>query len=207
VTPIGNFVDRMRPYFVRQPKVRPAATAPQPAAAAPQSAAQPQAAPQKQPAAAAAGSAAPAQPTQPQAPAVDGGELAKRRERLAREFAELQWDLGGLTYEMAIRDHFRLDLLVRQAAKLQQVDAELGSVDRLLHMEQAGAAGTCPSCGALFSRGAVYCWQCGKDLMPQSRIQAPTQAAQQQPPSQPQAQSTPTPPTPTPPTPTRPPSK
>ena len=198
MTPIGGLFDRMRPYFVRQPKVRPPATSPQPAAAP------------QQPAAAASGapSAAPAQPTQPQAPAVDGGELAKRRERLAREFAELQWDLGGLTYEMAIRDHFRLDLLVRQAAKLQQVDAELGSVDRLLHMEQAGAAGTCPSCGALFSRGAVYCWQCGKDLMPQSRIQAPTQAAAQQPPpSQPEAQSTPTPPTPTPPTPTRPPSK
>ncbi len=66
---------------------------------------------------------------------------------------------------MARRDHFRLDVLVRQAAKLQGVDAELGEVERLLHLERAGAGGTCPACGALHARGAVYCWQCGADLM------------------------------------------
>ena len=162
MTRIGDFVDRIRPYFVRQPKVRPPAA---PTAAASQRA--PAASPPV------AGAAQP-QPTP--APAVNAGELAKRREELAREFAELQWDLGGLTYEMAIRDHFRLDLLVRQAAKLQQVDAELGSVDRLLQLGQAGAAGTCPSCGALYSRGAVYCWQCGKDLMAQTTVQRPAAA-------------------------------
>jgi hypothetical protein len=92
-------------------------------------------------------------------------ELAARKDRLTRELAELQWDLGGLTYEMAIRDHFRLDVLVRRAARLQEVDAELGEIERLLKMEDAGASGTCPSCGALHSRGAVYCWQCGASLM------------------------------------------
>ena len=66
---------------------------------------------------------------------------------------------------MARRDHFRLDIVVRQAAKLQEVDAELGEVERLLRLDQAGAGGTCPSCGALHARGAVYCWQCGADLM------------------------------------------
>jgi hypothetical protein len=97
-------------------------------------------------------------------------ELVERRRRLQEEFAEAQWNLGGLTYEMAIRDHFRLDVLVRQAARVQQIDAELGEVERLLRLEQAGAAGDCPSCGALYSRGAVYCWQCGGNLIPESRV-------------------------------------
>lgn len=93
------------------------------------------------------------------------GDLEKRRDRLSRELAELQWDLGGLTYEMASRDHFRLDVLTKQAAKLQQVDAELAEVERMLKLDQAGAAGACGSCGALYARGSVFCWQCGKDLM------------------------------------------
>ena len=59
-------------------------------------------------------------------------ELRRRRDVLAQEVTELHWDLGGLTYEMAIRDHFRLDVLVRRAAKLQERDAELTEVERLL---------------------------------------------------------------------------
>jgi hypothetical protein len=92
-------------------------------------------------------------------------DLERRRDRLARELSELQWDLGGLTYEMASRDHFRLDVLTAQAAKLQRVDAELAEVERMLKLDQAGAAGACGSCGALYARGSVFCWQCGKDLM------------------------------------------
>ncbi len=95
-------------------------------------------------------------------------ELERRRDRLAGELVELQWDLGGLAYEMATRDHFRLDVLNRKAAQLQRVDAELAEVERLLRLDQAGAAGACGNCGALYARGAVFCWQCGKDLMPQS---------------------------------------
>ncbi len=122
------------------------------------------------------------------APAPEGvvpSELEARRERLAGEFAELQWDLGGLVYEMAARDHFRLDVVVRRAAKLQAVDAELADVERLLRLEEAGAAGNCPACGALYARGAAFCWQCGNDLMPAGRgatqpapapAPAPTQA-------------------------------
>ena len=75
--------------------------------------------------------------------AAEPSELERRRDRLAEELAELQWDLGGLAYEMAARDHFRLDVLTRQAARLQTVDAELGEVERLLRLEQAGAAGSC----------------------------------------------------------------
>jgi len=99
-----------------------------------------------------------------------GTELRARRDRLARELAERQFDLGGLAYEMAVRDHFRLDVLLREAARLQEVDAELGEVERLLRLEEAGAAGTCPSCGALHSRGAVFCWQCGTQLLDQAEI-------------------------------------
>jgi hypothetical protein len=92
-------------------------------------------------------------------------DLRRRRDALAEQVTELHWDLGGLAYEMAIRDHFRLDVLVRRAAMLQERDAELAEVERLLRMEQEGVAGGCPTCGAPHSRGALYCWQCGTTLM------------------------------------------
>lgn len=95
-------------------------------------------------------------------------ELRARRKALAERYATAQWDLGGLTYEMAIRDHFRLDALVRKAAELQELDAELAEVERLLALEEAGAAGNCPDCGALHSRGATFCWRCGGRLLEES---------------------------------------
>jgi hypothetical protein len=101
---------------------------------------------------------------------VGSPELRERRDRLAERFAELQWDLGGLAYEMAARDHFRLDVLVRMAARLQEVDAELAEVERLLRLDEAGAAGSCSSCGALYARGAVFCWQCGADLIARTAV-------------------------------------
>ena len=103
-------------------------------------------------------------PTAP-APTQAVGELRAQRDTLAERVAELHWDLGGMTYEMAIRDHFRLDVLVRQAAALQEADAELGEVERLLAMEETATTGTCRSCGSVHSRGAVYCWKCGQALM------------------------------------------
>jgi hypothetical protein len=100
-------------------------------------------------------------------------ELLERRDRLAREFVELQWDIGGMTYEMASRDHFRLDVLVRHAARLQAIDSELAEVERILRLEHAGAAGTCSACGALHARGAAYCWQCGRELIERGRVAGP----------------------------------
>ena len=97
--------------------------------------------------------------------AVSAPELQARRTALMREFATLQWDLGGLAYEMAIRDHFRLDLLARQAARLQEVDAQLGAIEQLARIDTGGAAGACPNCDALYPRGAVFCAQCGQQLM------------------------------------------
>jgi chorismate mutase len=99
----------------------------------------------------------------------DGGtvDLERRRDQLTARVAELQWDLGGLVYEMAIRDRIRVDVLVKRAATLQEADAELGEVERILKMDQTSTAGTCPSCGAPHSSGAVFCWQCGHSLLPQ----------------------------------------
>jgi hypothetical protein len=91
--------------------------------------------------------------------------LVRKREALAGEVAEAQFDLGGLAYEMAIRDHFRLDVLTRRAARLQELDAELAETERLLRLADGGASGSCRSCGALHSRGAVFCWQCGSRLL------------------------------------------
>jgi len=92
-------------------------------------------------------------------------ELRRRRDALAEQVAELHWDLGGLTYEMAIRDHFRLDVLVRRAAILQERDAELAELERLLALEQSASVGACSNCDAPHSRGAAFCWQCGAALM------------------------------------------
>jgi hypothetical protein len=91
--------------------------------------------------------------------------LRRRRDALAKQVIELHWDLGGLAYEMAVRDHFRLDVLVSRAALLQERDAELAEVERLLRLEESASAGVCPACGAPHSRGALFCWQCGGTLL------------------------------------------
>ncbi len=111
---------------------------------------------------------APPAPPQPGPPgssqAMDGSELAARRAALAARFAELQWDLGGVVYEMAGRDHFRLDVLVARAAELQEIEGSLAEAERLLRLEEAGAAGACPHCGSLYARGSDFCWHCGLAL-------------------------------------------
>ncbi len=96
-------------------------------------------------------------------------DLRRRRRELAERVAELTWDLGGLAYEMAIRDHYRLDVIARKAAELQQVDAELDEVQRLLAGAEAGIHGQCRSCGAVHSRGAAFCWHCGASLLEEAR--------------------------------------
>ena len=103
------------------------------------------------------------------APSGSMAELRRRRHELAERVAALTWDLGGLAYEMAIRDHYRLDVLARKAAELQKLDGELGEVQRLLATTEAGIHGQCRSCGAVHSRGAAYCWHCGAPLMEEAR--------------------------------------
>ena len=91
-------------------------------------------------------------------------ELRAQRDRLVEKFTIMQADLGGAFYEMAIRDHVRLDVLTRKAAELQRVDAELATVEAALELERSGAAGICPGCGAPFGAGTRFCGQCGAPL-------------------------------------------
>jgi hypothetical protein len=94
-------------------------------------------------------------------------DLKRRRDQLNARVAELQWDLGGLVYEMAVRDRIRVDVIVQRTAVLQDADAELGEVERLLRLEESGTAGACASCGSPHSIGASFCWQCGQPLLAQ----------------------------------------
>lgn len=94
-------------------------------------------------------------------------DLERRRDQLVARVAELQWDLGGLVYEMAVRNQMSMEVLVKRAVALQDADAELSEVERILRMEQTGTAGSCTSCGAPHSMGATFCWQCGQPLLQQ----------------------------------------
>lgn len=109
----------------------------------------------------------PVPPAPPAAPAAQEAsvDLRRRRDQLTARVAELQWDLGGLAYEMAIRNRMQVELLVRRAVALQDADAELSEVERIVRMEQTGTAGSCGNCGAPHSSGATFCWQCGQPLL------------------------------------------
>jgi hypothetical protein len=80
-------------------------------------------------------------------------DLERRRDQLVAKVAELQWDLGGLVYEMAVRNRIEVEVLVKRAVALQDADAELSEVERIVRMEQTGTAGSC--------------WQCGQPLLQQ----------------------------------------
>jgi hypothetical protein len=94
-------------------------------------------------------------------------DLERRREQLVAKVAELQWDLGGLVYEMIVRNSIDVEVIVKRGVPLQDADAELSEVERILRTEQTGTAGLCASCGAPHSSGATFCWQCGKPLLAQ----------------------------------------
>jgi hypothetical protein len=96
----------------------------------------------------------------------ESAELLAQRDRLLEKFTVMQADLGGAFYEMAIRDHVRLDVLTRKAAELQRVDAELLAAERMLELERADAAGLCPGCGAPYGHAVRFCAQCGHALVP-----------------------------------------
>ena len=100
------------------------------------------------------------------APVVEapGPGLLTQRERLTERFALLQSELGGLFYEMAIRDHVRMDVLIDKAAALQRVDTELAQVEHLLDEGHRRQGASAPSCGAPHARGAAFCSQCATAL-------------------------------------------
>ena len=90
-------------------------------------------------------------------------ELLAERDRLTERFALQQSELGGLFYEMAIRDHVQMDVLIAKAAALQRLDSELAQLD-LLRDGSGSIGGRCPSCGTTFARGAAFCSQCAASL-------------------------------------------
>ncbi len=68
---------------------------------------------------------------------------------------------------MAIRNRIQVEVLVKRAVALQDADAELSEVERIVRTEETGTAGSCPRCQAPHSSGATYCWQCGQPLLEQ----------------------------------------
>ena len=96
-------------------------------------------------------------------PAVDP-ELLAQRDRLTERFAIMQSELGGLFYEMAIRDHVRMEVLIPKAAELQRVDTELGQLERMIESGVTAIGGECPACGAVYARGAAFCAHCAHPL-------------------------------------------
>jgi hypothetical protein len=91
-------------------------------------------------------------------------DLRAQRDRLVERFALMQSELGGLFYEMAIRDHVRMEVLIPKAAELQRVDAELAQLERVIDSGSSGIGGQCPACDAVYARGAVFCAQCAHPL-------------------------------------------
>jgi hypothetical protein len=89
-------------------------------------------------------------------PVAPDAELLAQRDRLTERFALMQSELGGLFYEMAIRDHVKLDVLVEKAAALQR--------GYLLQEGGASVGGHCPSCGLAHARGAAFCSRCAAPL-------------------------------------------
>ena len=108
---------------------------------------------------------APAPPLEPTS------ELVSRRDQLIERMTIMQSELGGLFYEMAIRDHVRMEVLIGKAAALQEVDTERAELERRLREQPLGSAtaghpiaGRCPACGAAHLPGAAYCSQCARAL-------------------------------------------
>jgi hypothetical protein len=106
---------------------------------------------------------APAKPATDETETRSSAELLAERDRLTEKFALLQSELGGLFYEMAIRDHVQMDVLIAKAAVLQRLDSELAQLE-LLRDGNGSIGGRCPNCGATFARGAAFCAQCATSL-------------------------------------------
>ena len=120
--------------------------------------------------------------------------LKKQRDQLAADFAKAQYDLGGLVYEMGLRKDYRTDVLDNRVEILQRIDGQLAESERVMKLDEAGAAGNCPSCGAMHARNAGFCWQCGGALA--GGPPAPTEAPAPVPPTQPAPPVVPPPGTP-----------
>jgi hypothetical protein len=98
---------------------------------------------------------------QPEIAPNSNADLLAQRDRLIERFAVMQSELGGLFYEMAIRQHIRIEVLMPRAAELQRVDTELGQLQRMIDSGVSSIGGNCVACGGVYARGAAFCAQCG----------------------------------------------
>ena len=89
------------------------------------------------------------------------GVLRREQKVLLRAREAKLRDLGGLVVEMYRRGAFREDLLAQGCAEVVGIDARLGEIDDLLHLDRR--APRC-ECGAPILRGSRFCPSCGRDL-------------------------------------------
>jgi hypothetical protein len=105
-------------------------------------------------------------------------ELLAERDRLVERFTRMQADLGGVCYEMAIRDHVRMEVLTRKAAELQRVDADLAEVERRLRGDDGPVVAACAACGTPHGAEARFCSRCGHALTAAPHANGSTRAAE-----------------------------
>ena len=98
---------------------------------------------------------------EPESASAPDAELLVQRDRLVERFAVMQSELGGLFYEMAIRQHVRMEVLMPRAAELQRVDTELGQLQRMIDSGVSSIGGHCGVCAGVYAPGAAFCAQCG----------------------------------------------
>ena len=98
------------------------------------------------------------------AAAPENRELIAERDRLLEKFTVMQADLGGAFYEMAIRDHVKMDVLTRKAAELQRLDLELGEVEEALELQRSEVTSACANCRTELGPDARFCSNCGAEV-------------------------------------------
>jgi hypothetical protein len=105
-------------------------------------------------------------PPAPAQPVAEGHapDLLAQQERLTERFALMQSELGGLFYEMAIRNHVQMEILTRKAAELQRLEGEIGAIERLLDSGAQAIGGHCDGCSAIYAPGAAFCAQCARPV-------------------------------------------
>jgi hypothetical protein len=97
------------------------------------------------------------------------GLLRREQKALLRAREDKLRDLGGLLVEMYRRGAFREDLLAEGCAEVVGIDARLGEIDDLLHLDRRAAR--C-ECGAPILLGSHFCPNCGRALEVDGELEA-----------------------------------
>lgn len=107
-------------------------------------------------------------PAKPGDQATVDSALTAKRDRLVEKFTAHQLDLGGVLYEMAIRDSVVMPVLLERAAAMQAVESDLKAAQAAVDTAQAALAAasgrTCAACSAVSTDGGKFCSSCGAQL-------------------------------------------